>query len=86
MIPVNLDRIFAGQDADFFLKPHDIINVGTHAVAPFLASIRTAFRITYGFGFVWDRNFADIESQGGSPNPRLLRQQQQQQFLPGLFP
>ncbi|UCG33679.1 MAG: polysaccharide biosynthesis/export family protein [Phycisphaerales bacterium] len=86
VIPVNLDRIFAGQDADFFLKPHDIINVGTHAVAPFLASIRTAFRITYGFGFVWDRNFADIESQGGSPNPRLARAARQQQFLPGLFP
>ena len=86
VIPINLDRIFAGKDADFFLKPHDIVNVGTHAVAPFLASIRTAFRITYGFGFVWDRNFADIESQGGSPNPRLLREQQQQQFLPGLFP
>jgi len=86
VIPVNLDRIFAGQDPDFFLKRSDIVNVGTHAVAPFLATIRVAFRLTYGFGFVWDRNFGDIESQGGSPNPRLVRASQQQSLLPGLFP
>jgi polysaccharide export outer membrane protein len=85
-IPVNLDRIFNGLDPDFFLKPDDIVNVGTHAVAPFLLTIRSAFRLTYGFGFVWDRNFADIESQGGMPNPRLVRQQQEAQYYSGLFP
>lgn len=40
MIQVNLDRIFAGLDADFFLKRDDIVNVGTHPVAPFLLQIR----------------------------------------------
>ena len=48
VIPINLDRIFAGQDSDFFLKPNDIVQVGTHAVAPFLATMRAAFRLTYG--------------------------------------
>jgi protein involved in polysaccharide export with SLBB domain len=86
IIPINLDRIFSGQDPDFFVKPHDIINVGTHAIAPFLATIRTAFRLTYGFGFVWDRNFGDIESQGGSPNPRIARAAANVATLPGLFP
>ena len=85
-IPINLDRIFNGLDPDFFLKPDDIVNVGTHAIAPFLLTIRSAFRLTYGFGFVWDRNFGDIESQGGMPNPRLQRQQQEAQYYSGLFP
>jgi hypothetical protein len=42
--------------------------------------------LTYGFGFVWDRNFADFESTGGFPNPRVVRSAQEQQRLPGLFP
>ena len=33
--------------------------VGTNALAPFVAALRGAFRITYGFGFLYDRNFAD---------------------------
>ena len=40
MIQVNLDRIFAGLDSDFFLKRDDIINVGTHPAAPFLLEFR----------------------------------------------
>ena len=55
-------------------------------MAPFLATIRNSFRLTYGFGFVWDRNFADIEQTGGRANPRVVREARQQQFLPGLFP
>ena len=86
IIPIDLDRIFSGRDPDFFVKPNDIVNVGTHAIAPFLATIRSAFRLTYGFGFVWDRNFGDIESQGGSPNPRLARAAASAATLPGLFP
>jgi protein involved in polysaccharide export with SLBB domain len=58
-VRVNLDKIFAGQQPDLVLKPDDIVNVGTNAVAPFIAAARGAFRLTYGFGFLYDRNFAD---------------------------
>jgi hypothetical protein len=61
MIQINLDRIFAGQDPDFFLKKDDLVMVGTHPASLFLAVIRSAFRLTYGFGFVYDRNFADVD-------------------------
>lgn len=54
---VNLDRIFAGEDPDIYVKANDTINVGTNILAPFLAAIRNGFRITYGFGFIYDRNF-----------------------------
>ncbi len=59
---LNLDRIFSGEEPDFFLRPNDILNVGTHAMAPFLATVRNSFRLSYGFGFVYDRNFADEDS------------------------
>ncbi len=73
MKQVNLDAMFAGKEADVFLKKDDLIVVGTHPVAPFLAVIRNAFRMTYGFGFVYDRNFADVDSYGSRPNPEFLR-------------
>jgi hypothetical protein len=41
-----------------FLKPDDQVLVGTNAIAPYLAAFRNAFRITYGAGFIYDRNFA----------------------------
>lgn len=59
VIQLDLDAIFAGNAPDFYLKPNDIVNVGTTAAAPFLAVLRNAFRLSYGFGFVYDRNFAD---------------------------
>ncbi|MEE8169138.1 MAG: SLBB domain-containing protein [Phycisphaerae bacterium] len=70
IIPINLDMIFAGEEDAFFLKPNDIINVGTNPLMPFIATIRSAFRISYGFGFVYDRNFADIDSFSGQSNPK----------------
>jgi hypothetical protein len=56
---VNLKKIAEGTQPDFFIKPHDSINVGTHPSARWLAILRTAFRATYGFGFIYDRNFND---------------------------
>ncbi|MCK6482759.1 MAG: SLBB domain-containing protein [Phycisphaerae bacterium] len=76
---IDLDAIFAGEADNFFLKPNDIINVGTHPVMPFLATIRNAFRVSYGFGFVYDRNFADIDSYGGQQNPDTRRRQERLQ-------
>ena len=58
-IPINLENIVLGYDPDFFLKDNDIIKVGTEWRATFMAVIRNAFRMSYGFGFVYDRNFAD---------------------------
>lgn len=56
---VNLAKIFSGEQSDLYLKPNDIVQVGTNAVAPFLAAIRGAFRFTYGFGFIYDKNFSN---------------------------
>jgi protein involved in polysaccharide export with SLBB domain len=61
---VDLAAIFAGEQPDIYLKPDDQIMVGTNALAPFVAAIRGAFRITYGFGFLYDRNYAPIQTGG----------------------
>lgn len=58
-IPLNIENIYHGKDSDLYLKPDDVIAVGTGIGAPFLAVLRNAFRLTYGFGFVYDRNFSD---------------------------
>ena len=61
-VRVNLAKIFAGQQSDIYLKPDDQVMVGTNALAPFLAAARGAFRLTYGFGFLYDRNYAAEEN------------------------
>ena len=55
---VDLDKIAGGQEPDIYLKPNDIVRVGTDILSPFIAAFRGAFRITYGFGFLYDRNYA----------------------------
>lgn len=55
---VDLAKIAAGQAPDIYLKPNDRVVVGTNFLAPFLAAVRGGFRMTYGFGFLYDRNFA----------------------------
>jgi protein involved in polysaccharide export with SLBB domain len=76
---VNLDAIFAGLEDDFYLRDDDVLNVGTHLVAPFLFVIRNSFRFTYGFGFVYDRNFADKDAYGAKYNPQILEEQRRAQ-------
>jgi protein involved in polysaccharide export with SLBB domain len=61
-IQLDLDAIFAGSAPDFYVKPNDIINVGTNAATVFMAVLRNAFRFSYGLGFVYDRNFADSDT------------------------
>ena len=80
VIPVNLDLIFAGKQDDILLRDGDILNVGSDFLAPFLFVIRNSFRFTYGFGFVYDRNFADIDSFGGKVNPDTVRRQRRAQL------
>lgn len=61
-VMVDLDKIASGEQPDFFIKPLDLINVGTHATAQWRAVLRNSFRASYGFGFIYDRNFADIDN------------------------
>ena len=72
-IPLDLEAIVRGEQPDIFLKPDDVLAVGTDVRAPFLAVLRNAFRMTYGFGFIYDRNFADplIGSVTGARFTRL---------------
>ncbi len=85
MIQVNLDRIFAGKDPDFYIKRSDIINVGTHPFAPFLQRIR-AYTLpsptsNVGYSFTYARNYADIDSFAVRRNPH-----NEPDTFPALFP
>jgi hypothetical protein len=57
IVMIDLEKIANGTQPDFFIKPNDVINVGTHGLSRWLYNLRNAFRATYGFGFVYDRNF-----------------------------
>lgn len=56
---VDLEKIFNGEAPDIYLKKDDSVSVGTNAIAPFLLAVRNGFRVAYGFGFLYDRNFYD---------------------------
>lgn len=58
-IRLNLKAIFAGSQPDVFMKPNDVVNIGTAFWATPLAVIRNGFRMSYGFGFLLDRNFGN---------------------------
>jgi len=72
IVMIDLDKIAKGEQPDFFIKPLDLINVGTHATARWRAVLRNAFRATYGFGFIYDRNFADRDFGTGRPFSSLV--------------
>ncbi|MBI1373943.1 MAG: hypothetical protein GC159_14565 [Phycisphaera sp.] len=59
MVRLNLRAIFEGVQPDFYLKPDDTVNIGTNLLASFAAVIRNSFRMSYGFGFLLDRNFGN---------------------------
>jgi protein involved in polysaccharide export with SLBB domain len=60
IIYVDLGKIARGEVPDFYLHPEDLVRVGTDQGAIFNAVLRNAFRATYGFGSVYDMNFADF--------------------------
>jgi polysaccharide export outer membrane protein len=61
VVRLNVRAIFEGTQPDIFLKPNDLLNFGTSFVATPLAVFRNGLRMTYGFGFILDRNFnADV--------------------------
>lgn len=59
MIRVNLAAISEGTHPDIYLKGNDIINVGSNFWAYPAAVTRNGYRMTYGFGFLADRNFGN---------------------------
>jgi polysaccharide biosynthesis/export protein len=63
-VRIDIEKIFSGQQPDIYLKPDDVIVVGTNGIAPFLAAIRGGFRISYGLGFLYDRNYAYSTATG----------------------
>ncbi len=69
IVMVDLDKIASGEQPDFFIKPNDLIRVGTHPTARWRAVLRNTFRATYGFGFIYDRNFADRDFGTRRPIP-----------------
>ena len=69
VVMVDLEKIYNGEQPDFFIKPNDLLNVGTHSTSTWRAVLRNAFRATYGFGFLYDRNFADRDFGTSRPLP-----------------
>lgn len=65
-IRLNYRAIVEGTQPDVYMRADDRINVGTNFWAYPLAVLRNGLRISYGFGFVVDRNF-DIEIFGPQP-------------------
>lgn len=58
-IRVNLKAIRNRAEPDIFMRPDDHLIIGTNFFATPLAVIRNGFRMTYGFGFLLDRNFGN---------------------------
>lgn len=56
---VNLAAIRNRAEPDIQLRADDHIIIGTNFFATPLAVIRNGFRMTYGFGFLLDRNFGN---------------------------
>ncbi|MHC5002623.1 MAG: SLBB domain-containing protein, partial [Planctomycetota bacterium] len=58
-VRLNLRAIRTRTEPDVVLKADDHVIVGTNFWATPLAVIRNGFRVTYGFGFLLDRNFGN---------------------------
>ena len=56
-VRVNLYQVWSGDVPDIFIKPNDTIVVGTDWWATFLGAVRNSFRLTYGAGFLYDRDY-----------------------------
>ena len=58
-IRIDLAAIRNRSEPDIYMYPNDHVIVGTNFFATPLAVIRNGFRMTYGFGFLLDRNFGN---------------------------
>lgn len=59
VVRLNLGAIRNRVEPDVLLRGDDHIIIGTNFWAQPLAVIRNGFRVTYGFGFLLDRNFGN---------------------------
>ncbi len=57
VITIDIEKIFRGEESDIFLKPEDVIAVGTHFVVPFMSALRGIVP-TFSVGFTYSRDFA----------------------------
>jgi len=57
IIRLDFRAIQEGTMPDIYMRPDDVVNVGTNFWAYPLAVLRNGIRTSYGFGFVVDRNF-----------------------------
>lgn len=69
-VMLDMRAIAEGTQPDIYLKADDQINVGTNFWAYPLAVFRNGFRISYGFGFLLDRNFGN-DVFGAPPTNRF---------------
>jgi len=58
-IRLDLDAIGRQLQPDIYVKPGDMINIGTNFWALPLAVTRNGLRVSYGFGFILDRNLSN---------------------------
>ena len=58
-VTLNFAAIMQKTEPDIFLRPDDLISVGTDWGSTPMAIIRNGFRTSYGFGFLLDRNFGN---------------------------
>lgn len=70
-IMLNARAIAEGTQPDVYIKPDDMINIGTTFWATPLAVLRGGFRTSYGFGFLLDRNFGN--DVFGAPPTNITR-------------
>lgn len=70
IVMLNYRAISEGAEPDVYLKPDDLIKVGTTWYAAPLAVLRNGFRTSYGFGFLLDRNFGN-DVFGAPPTNRF---------------
>jgi protein involved in polysaccharide export with SLBB domain len=69
-IRIDLAAIRNRAEPDIYLQANDHIIIGTNLTATPLAVIRNGFRMTYGFGFLLDRNFGnDVFGPPPESNP-----------------
>lgn len=69
-IRVDLAAIRNRSEPDIYMRPDDHVIIGTSFFATPLAVIRNGFRMTYGFGFLLDRNFGnDVFGPPPESNP-----------------
>ena len=56
---INLAAIRNRAEPDIYMRQDDHVIIGTNFWAAPLAVVRNGFRMTYGFGFLLDRNFGN---------------------------